>query len=81
MSPYLLLTTTVHPWYVAIIIPPLPFLLPHSKEATAPGRFLVPWLYFSAAVILSYLTYLDPANPREYDLVCLVEYTCRPTFR
>jgi alpha-1,6-mannosyltransferase len=121
LAAYLLLTTTVHPWYVTLVIPLLPFLLPKKDEktplaggsptlfgkvsdgmadrrerhrrregpgrgpspndgasifriATRSGRFLWPWLYFSAAVALSYLTYLDPANLREHDWVRLVEY-------
>jgi len=74
LAAYLLLATTVHPWYVTLIIPLLPFLLPKKGEATRSGCFLLPWLYFSAAVSLSYLTYLDSANLREYDWVRLVEY-------
>jgi hypothetical protein len=66
LAAYLLLATTVHPWYVTLIIPLLPFLLPRQGEATRTGRFLLPWLYFSIIVALSYLTYLD--------LVRLVEY-------
>ncbi len=73
-SAYLLLTTSVHPWYVTFIIPLLPFLSPKSGERTRTARFLLPWLYFSAVVVLSYFTYLDPANLREYDLIRLVEY-------
>jgi RsiW-degrading membrane proteinase PrsW (M82 family) len=71
---YLLLATTIHPWYVPVIIPLLPFLLPAEGEASHTGRFLWPWLYFSLAVSLSYLSYVDPDNPREYSLVRLVEY-------
>jgi hypothetical protein len=74
LAAYLLLATTVHPWYVTLIIPLLPFLLPKKREAARTGRFLLPWLTFSAAVSLSYLTYLDPANLREYDLVRIAEY-------
>jgi alpha-1,6-mannosyltransferase len=84
LAAYLLLTTTVHPWYVTLIVPLLPFLLPKKGESatiapqaarTGVGRrLLLPWLFFSASVSLSYLTYLDPANLREYDLVRLVEY-------
>ncbi len=74
LGAYLLLTTTVHPWYVAIIIPLLPFLMPGTGEATRSGRFIWPWIYLSAAVSLSYFTYLDPANLREYDWVRIVEY-------
>jgi hypothetical protein len=74
LAAYLLLTTTVHPWYVTLIIPLLPFWLLRKGEATRSGRFIWPWIYFSLAVCLSYLTYLDPANLREYDWVRLVEY-------
>ncbi len=71
---YLLLTTTVHPWYVTFLIPLLPFLLPQKEEATHSGRFLWPWIYFSIAVAFSYTIYWDPDNLREYKLVRQVEY-------
>ena len=74
LAAYLLLATTVHPWYVTFVTPLLPFLPPRRGEAARRRRLLVPWLYFSAAVPLSYLTYLDPANPRESGLVRLVQY-------
>jgi alpha-1,6-mannosyltransferase len=74
LAAYLLLTTTVHPWYVTLIMPLLPFLPAKEGEAARTGRFLLPWLTFSAAVALSYLTYLDPANLRETILVGLAEY-------
>ena len=71
---YLLLTTTVHPWYVALVIPLLPFLLGTSDEAPRSARFLAPWLAFAGLVVLSYLTYLDPANLREFEVVRLAQY-------
>lgn len=43
LAAYLLLRTTVHPWYAAvIIIPLLPFLLPRNEGATGLGRSLMP---------------------------------------
>jgi len=71
---YLLLTTTVHPWYVTLIIPLLPFLASRSGSTSRIERFLLPGLLFPAAVALSYLTYLDLDNLREYTLVRLLEY-------
>ncbi len=71
---YWLLATTVHPWYVTLIIPLLPFLASHKGKASRTNRFLLFWLYFSAIIPLSYLTYLDPDNLSEYAPVRLVEY-------
>jgi alpha-1,6-mannosyltransferase len=71
---YLLFTHTVHPWYVTFIVPLLPFLLPGENEESQVKRFMWPWLYFSIAVSSSYITYLDPQNLQEYDLIRLVEY-------
>jgi alpha-1,6-mannosyltransferase len=74
LAAYLLLTTTVHPWYVSAILPLLPFWVQRENGLVRCHRFIWPWLYFGAAVSLSYLTYLDPANLREYDWVRLSEY-------
>jgi alpha-1,6-mannosyltransferase len=71
---YLLFSTTIHPWYVTLILPFLPFLLPRKDEIPISGRFMWPWLYFSIAVAFSYLTYLDPQNLREFAWVRNVEY-------
>jgi 4-amino-4-deoxy-L-arabinose transferase-like glycosyltransferase len=74
LGAYLLFTATIHPWYVILIIPLLPFL--YQKNAQSPNTkpFIWPWIYFSIAVTLSYLTYLDPNNLRETTWVRLVEY-------
>jgi hypothetical protein len=74
LGAYLLLTTTLHPWYVTLIIPLLPLLASGTGEAKLSYRLILPWLYFSAAVPLSYLTYLDLDNLREYEWVRLIEY-------
>jgi alpha-1,6-mannosyltransferase len=71
---YLLFTHTVHPWYVAFVIPLLPFMLLRKDERSQVSRFIWPWLYLSITVSLSYFTYLDLNNLREYDFVRLVEY-------
>lgn len=71
---YLLLTHTLHPWYVTFIMPFLPFLFPTNQEENHYGWFAIPWLYLSLALPLSYLSYLDPANFREFSLVRGIEY-------
>ncbi|MCI0394557.1 MAG: hypothetical protein L0332_18310 [Chloroflexi bacterium] len=74
LAAYVLLTTTVHPWYLLLLLAFAPFLAPAAGE---PGRrwlLLLPWLYLSAAVALSYLTYVDPANFRELEWVRQVEW-------
>jgi len=73
LTAYLLLTPTVHPWYVTLIIPLLPFL-PSLETNSRSAYFIVPLVYLSGGIVLSYLTYLDPANLREYALVRVVEY-------
>jgi alpha-1,6-mannosyltransferase len=74
LGAFLLLTNTLHPWYVTPIISLLPFLLPARGEATASSRFIWPWLYFSAAVGLSYLSYLHPPQVSESFIVQGIEY-------
>ena len=38
------------------------------------SRFIWPWLYLSLAVSISYITYLDPNDLREYSFVRPVVY-------
>ena len=75
LGAFLLFTTTVHPWYVTLFVPFLAFLLPVRNETGAISRFIWPWIYFSCAVALSYTTYLDLGNLREYYLIRKLEYT------
>lgn len=72
LSAYLLLTPAMFPWYVTWLIAVLP-LLP-LRRSPAALAFAAGWLYFAAAVNLSYLFYLDPANPREYEWLRRTEY-------
>ena len=71
---YLLLTSTVHPWYLLALLPFLPLLTPGSDESARVWLWLLPWLWLSGALALSYVTYLDPANQREYELVRQLEW-------
>lgn len=69
---YLLLTAAMFPWYLTWLIALLPLLPVHRARAWWP--FIIGWIYFSGAVNLSYLFYLDPANPGEIEWVRRVEY-------
>ncbi len=64
---YILLTTTVHPWYLMILLAFLPFLTPEAAESRRRWLAIAPWLYLSGALALTYLTYLDPTNIRELE--------------
>lgn len=71
---YILLTPTLHPWYLLILLICTPFLPPAETES--PWRWLAvaPWIYFSGAVALSYVTYLDPLDLREFEWVRKTEW-------
>lgn len=71
---YLLLTTTVHPWYLLALLPFLPLWTPASNESSRVWLWTLPWLWLSGALALSYVAYLDPANLREYELVRQLEW-------
>lgn len=71
---YLIFTPTVHPWYVTLIIPFLPFLKSKSNQTSKFSRFIWPWIYFSLAIGYSYLTYLNPDDIRELVFVRWIEY-------
>ena len=74
LGAYILLTTTVHPWYIAVVLPLLPFVLSGSEGERISTRLVWPWLYLAGAVALSYMTYRDPANLRDYAWVRVIEY-------
>lgn len=66
LTSYLLLTPTIHPWYLSWI---LPFASLYAPE---------PWIYFSGAIFLSYYTYtlpeISPGFWPEQTWVRIVEY-------
>jgi hypothetical protein len=70
---YILLTTTVHPWYLTLVIIFLPFL-PSQQESPSASRFIWSWLVLTITIQFSYLSYLDPEVFVEYPLVRWVEY-------
>ena len=73
LGAYVLFATTINPWYLMPVIAVLPFQedfgeagilsrAQRSRRALHLARALhvAAWIYFSAAVALSYLTYVDP---------------------
>lgn len=72
VSAYLLLSPVVFPWYLTLLLALLPLV--QVQKSWPAILFSLGWLFFSAAVNLSYLFYLDPANPREFEWVRSVEY-------
>lgn len=71
---YIILSPTVHPWYLAVVIPFAPLLLSSGQGDRQARRYLWPLLYLTCVVVLSYVTYLDPNDWREYNWVRNVEY-------
>lgn len=71
---YVLLTPTLHPWYILILLTFLPFLPPTSTESKWRWWLVTPWLYLSFTLIFSYLTYLDPLNHGELEWVRQLEW-------
>ena len=69
LAGYLLLTATVHPWYLLPLMPFLPLWTPRSNESMRVWLWPLPWLWLSGALALSYVTYTDPAELREYEWV------------
>jgi hypothetical protein len=72
ISVYLLLSAAVFPWYLAWLLACLPLM--ETRNVRGKVIFIAGWVYFSASVNLSYLFYLDPANPHEIEWVRRVEY-------
>jgi len=71
---YVLLTPTLHPWYLLLLLAFVPFLSPQSAEPRRQWLALPPWLYLSWAAALSYLTYLNPLDFSEVAWVRHVEW-------
>ena len=71
---YILLTPTVHPWYVLVLVAWLPFQPPGRGESRWLWLWVLPWLYLCGTLIFSYLTYLDPQNFGELEWVRRLEW-------
>jgi hypothetical protein len=71
---YILLTPTLHPWYLLILLVFVPFLAPAASESRWNWLAVAPWVYLSGAIALSYVSYLDPLDLREYEWVRFTEW-------
>ena len=74
LAGYVFLSTTVHPWYILIMLAFMPFLTPTSSEKHWLWPGVLPWLYLSWAITLSYWTYINPADLREFPWVRNIEW-------
>ena len=74
MMAYVVLTPTLHPWYLITLMALLPFVTPGPHESRQRWWLLAPWTYLAAAVVFSYLTYLDPLAHGERTWVRQLEW-------
>lgn len=71
---YVLLAPTMHPWYLLLMLAFTPFLAPGVDEWKGGWWAVAPWIYLSGALFLSYLTYTDPLDLREFEWVRRIEW-------
>jgi alpha-1,6-mannosyltransferase len=62
-SLFLLVTPTIHPWYLALVFILLPFFWPAVGEDTAIKRWIWPWIYFMFFEAFTYLSYIGITTP------------------
>lgn len=60
---YLLLTPTVHPWYLSLVLALLTFCWPAQGESAATRRWIWPWVYFMFFEGFTYLAYSGISEP------------------
>jgi alpha-1,6-mannosyltransferase len=71
---YLLLSPTIHPWYVTWVMPFLPFFITVKDEPAWIWRWAIPWIYFSISVAFSYHAYLSQGGSEVPIWVLWFEY-------
>ena len=71
---FVILSPTVHPWYVTLVVAFLPFFYASKDEAYSLLFWAYPWIWFSLTVSLTYLAYLDPSGSNIPGWVVWVEY-------
>jgi alpha-1,6-mannosyltransferase len=71
---YLLLTPTVHPWYITLVLVLLPFFWPAPGEDPRVWRWAWPWVYFTFFSAFTYLAYTGASAPPGLDLLRTAAY-------
>lgn len=71
---YLLLSPTVHPWYLALVLALLPFFWPADGESRSIRRWIWPWVYFMFFEAFTYLAYSGAGAPAGLALIRTAAY-------
>lgn len=71
---FVILSPTVHPWYVTLVVAFLPFFYPSKDDTNSFIFWVYPWIWFSLTISLTYLVYLNPSSSNPLDWVVWVEY-------
>jgi len=71
---FVILSPTVHPWYVTLVVAFLPFFYPSKDDTDSIFFWVYPWIWFSLTVSLTYLAYLNPSSSNPPEWVVWVEY-------
>jgi len=71
---YLILTPTVHPWYLALILSMLPYVWPGEGENEQVRRWIWPWLYFMFFEAFTYLAYSGIQKPGGLNWIQTIAY-------
>jgi alpha-1,6-mannosyltransferase len=71
---YLLLTHTIHPWYLALMLVLLPFFWPAPGENAAVSRWIWPWTYYMFFAAFTYVAYTGVDAPSGLPLIQTAAY-------
>jgi alpha-1,6-mannosyltransferase len=71
---YLLLSHTIHPWYLALMICLLPFFWPSPGEDPSVSRWIWPWIYYMFFAAYTYISYTAVVAPGGLPLIQTAAY-------
>jgi alpha-1,6-mannosyltransferase len=71
---YLVLSSTIHPWYLTLVLALLAFFWPAEGENENSRRWIWPWVYFMFFEAFTYLAYSGAGAPRGLDRIQLIAY-------